>query len=174
MRFFPRLTEEFHSPLPPAELLRLVQANTAPPLTWHGMWAGQPTAHFRGRVGGEGFDISRIISGRNSMLPRIEAWVSAGRTGGSQLRLRHSLPPFTLGFAAVWLLGVGSVAVAALGAGLTGQGKAGLEGPFGVALAPLGMLAFGLLLFTVPFWLEVAKSRPLLLTLLQLELAGPA
>jgi hypothetical protein len=31
------------------------------------------------------------------------------------------------------------------------------------------MLVFGLLFFTVPFWLEVRKSRPLLVDLLELK-----
>lgn len=40
---------------------------------------------------------------------------------------------------------------------------------FGPSLIPLGMLAFEVLLLTVPFWLEVRQSRPRLLKLLELQ-----
>ena len=157
MRFYPSLTEEFTSPLPPAELLRRVQT----------------ARDFRGDIGATGFTLSRVVDYRNSMLPRIEGWVAAGAAGGSRLRLRHSLPPLVLVFGAVWLFFVGSV-VAAMLPLLTKAVAAGqwreLLGP---ELIPLGMLGFGVLLLTVPFWVEVRQSRPQLVELLHLHATAP-
>ena len=95
MRIFPSLTEEFTSPLTPAELLHRVRD------------AAQAKREFTGTVSAAGFTISRVIDYRNSMLPRIEGWVIATPAGGSRLRLHHRLATFTLVFGAVWLLGVG-------------------------------------------------------------------
>lgn len=160
MRFFPALTEEFTSPLPPAELLRRVQASV------------QQQRDFTGTVQADRFLISRVIDYRNSMLPRIEGWVTAALGGGSRLRLHHRLAVFTLIFGAVWLLLVGGVALATLPALVQAGLAEQWTDVFGPSLIPLGMLAFGVLLLTVPFWLEVRQSRPRLLALLQLQLAA--
>ena len=66
MRFFPSLTENFTSPLPPAELLGHVQDCV------------QQARDFSGRVTGNQFTISRVIAYRNSILPRISGAVMAG------------------------------------------------------------------------------------------------
>ncbi|MGI4740842.1 MAG: hypothetical protein ACRYG7_37205 [Janthinobacterium lividum] len=71
MRFFPSLTENFTSPLPPAELLGHVQDCV------------QQARDFSGRVTGNQFSISRVIAYRNSMLPRISGAVMAGPGGAA-------------------------------------------------------------------------------------------
>ena len=157
MRLFPALTEEFISPLPPAEMLRRVQNSV------------QQTKAFTGSVAVNEFTINRVIDYRNSMLPRINGQVTAGSAGGSRLRLQHSLHPFLLAFAALWLGGVGSVVLTMSLAWAQGGFRIGAKGLTGPDLIPVGMLGLGLLLFTVPFWLEVRQSRPLLIELLQLE-----
>ena len=78
MRFFPALTEDFTSPLLPAELLRSVQESV------------QQARDFSGRVADNQFMFSRVIDYRNSMMPRISGEVAAGRVGGSRLRLAIS------------------------------------------------------------------------------------
>jgi hypothetical protein len=160
MRFFPSLTEEFTSPLPPAELLHLVQETV------------QLKRDFTGTVTNNHFTISRVIDYRNSMLPRLEGWVAAGPGGGSRLRLQHQLHPFTLAFGAVWLGIVGSLVVAMGWALLQGSFRANVGRLDWPDLIPVGMLAFGVLLLTVPFWAEVRQSRPRLVALLHLQ-AGP-
>lgn len=162
MRLVPSLTEEFTSPLPPAELLHRVRD------------AVQARRDFTGTVSAAGFTISRVIDYRNSMLPRIEGWVVAHPAGGSRLRLQHRLATFTLVFGAVWLLGVGSLVLGMLPllAKVVWAGRwREISGP---DFIPVGMLVFGLLLLTVPFWLEVRQSRPRLLALLNLQAASPA
>jgi hypothetical protein len=103
------------------------------------------------------------------MRPQITGWVEpALASRGSSVRLRHRLDPFTLVFGAVWLAGVGLAALLVSASWIeTGR----FTPPF---LIPFGMLAFGLLLFTIPFWLEVDKSLPLLVELLQLTPATPS
>ncbi|GAB3637356.1 hypothetical protein GCM10027422_29460 [Hymenobacter arcticus] len=161
MRFFPALTEDFTSPLPPAELLRQVQNSV------------QQKREFSGSITGNQFTISRVIDYRNSMLPRIRGEVAARPTGGSYLRLAHSLHPFTLAFGALWLGGVGSV-VAAMGQGLLqGSLRANVGSLAWPDLIPVGMFAVGLLLFTLPFWAEVRQSRPRLVALLHLQPRPP-
>ena len=160
MRFFPSLTENFTSPLPPTELLGHVQDCV------------QQARDFSGRVTGNQFTISRVIAYRNSMLPRINGAVMAGPGGGSCLHLQHSLHPFVLAFAALWLGGLGCL-VAELGLGLlVGLFGANVGRPGWPDLIPVGMFVVGLLLFTVPFWAEVRQSRPRLIELLRLVQAA--
>lgn len=161
MRFFPALTEDFTSPLPPAELLRHVQASV------------QQAREFSGSVAGNQFTISRVIDYRNSMLPRISGEVVTGPLGGSRLRLLHQLHPLVLAFGAVWLGIVGSV-VGGMGLALVqGSFRTVGEGSVWPSLIPVGMLVVGLLLFTLPFWAEVRQSRPRLIELLRLAPTAP-
>jgi hypothetical protein len=157
MRFFPTLTEEFTSLLPPAELLRRLQAQV------------QQARAFTGTVAASSFTISRVAEYRNSMLPRIRGAVAAGPAGGSRLRLH----PAVLAFAALWLGGVGSV-VAAMGLALAqATFRADQPALTWPDLIPVGMFVLGLLLFTVPFWVEVRQSRPRLIELLLLVPVPP-
>ena len=81
---------------------------------------------------------------------------------GSVLQLEHRMCPFALVIGAIWLTFAGL---------LTPLGLIALMlAPFTLlALLPLGMLVFGVVFFTVPFWMEVRKSRPLLIALLELK-----
>lgn len=168
MRIFPSLTEEFYSPLAPAEILLRVQNQTAATPAWRGLFKDNPRATFQGTISPASFTLKRVITYRNDLRPQITGWVRPALSGrGSLVRLRHRLDSLTLAFAAVWLTGVcfGVVLVSTAWVN-TGQ----LEPGF---LIPYGMLAFGLLFFTIPFWLEVDESRPLLLELLQLAPVTP-
>ena len=160
----PSLTEQFRSPLAPAEVLRRVQASLAAPpeRKWLSFSADQPLEPFRGTVGPAAFEIKRVIDYRNDMLPRIRGWVTPdGR--GSTVQLQHQLHPFVMAFGSLWLFIVGFVAF----------GVAQLwfsTGEFSrFYLIPFGMLVFGICLLIIPFWLEVSKSRSLLIQLLTLE-----
>lgn len=89
-------------------------------------------------------------------------------TRGSRLRLRHQLPPPVLVFGFIWLSFAGMIA---LSVGSSWFSAGGRFDP--ISLIPVGMLVFGVLVFVLPFWYEVGKSRPLLVQLLRLE-AAPA
>ena len=165
----PALTEQFRSRLLPDEVLHRVQNSLAPPTKqkWLEFFPPQPVEPFAGSVSATGFDLQRIINYRNSMLPRITGRVAPAERG-SVVQLQHQLHPFTLVFGGLWLFVVGMVAL--------GVGHSWLStGQFDPAyFIPFGMLFFGVCLFTIPFWLEVRQSRPLLLKLLELEETTPA
>lgn len=163
----PFSTEQFGSRLPPAEVLRRVQASLAPPPgSQAAAVAGDHAKPFKGTVGLAAFELRRVIDYRNDMLPLISGTVaSAGR--GSAVQLRHQLHPLVLVFGALWLLIVGGVA-ASIAQLWWSSGKFDQN-----YLIPFGMFFFGVILLLVPFWLEVRKSRALLQQLLELE-APPA
>ena len=122
-----------------------------------------PKEPFRGSVDSNSFVMRRVLDYRNDMQPQIMGFVqpAAGQMG-SVLQLEHRMSPFALVIGAIWLTFAGL---------LTPLGLIALMlAPFTLlALLPLGMLVFGLVFFTVPFWLEVRKSRPLLIALLELK-----
>ena len=164
MRLYPSLTEVFYSPLAPAEVLHRLQNALAPDvrLSWSELLTN-PREPFRGSVDGNCFVLRRVLDYRNDMQPQIMGFLrpAAGQMG-SLLQLEHRMRPFALVIGAIWLTFAGL---------LTPLGLIALMlAPFTLlALLPLGMLVFGLVFFTVPFWLEVRKSRPLLIALLELK-----
>jgi hypothetical protein len=168
MRFYPDITEQFHSTLSPDEILQRVQANLAPAFSWRDLFKSKSAAPFQGAVYFDSFEIQRVISYRNSWLPQIKGRVEGAPTGqGSVVTIRHKLHSFTLVFSSIWILGVGAASVGTVWSALV-TGTINFAG-----LVPLLMLVFGLALFTVPFWLEVAQSRPLLTRILALEQPKP-
>ncbi len=160
---FRGLLKNIRSPLPPAELLSCIRGAILPPLGWRDFFKAQPDLPFRGRAGVKDFEISRVITGRNAMLPQITGWVEPEYPTGSRLRLRHRLNPLALGLATLWLC---LVSMSALGITAFWLVVKHFSSSF---LIPVEILLFGTVLFTVPFWLEVRKSRPLLIKLLKLE-----
>jgi len=89
------------------------------------------------------------------------------------LRLRHQLHPLVLAFGDMWL-GIVSSVVGGMGLTLVqGAFRTVGEGSVWPSLILVGMLAVGLLLFTVPFWAEVRQSRPRLIELLRLAPTAP-
>ncbi|MGI4874440.1 MAG: hypothetical protein ACRYFX_25065 [Janthinobacterium lividum] len=161
----PSLTEQFRTRLPPAEVLRRMQASIARPVKpkWIEFSTQLPAEPFKGTVSANGFELQRIIDYRNSMVPRITGQVVPAPSGGSLVYLSHQLHPFTLVFACIWLFVVGSISLAVVQNWFSSR-EIGLAD-----LIPLGMLVFGVCLFTIPFWLEVRQSRPQLLKLLELQ-----
>ncbi|GAB3237117.1 hypothetical protein GCM10027346_28280 [Hymenobacter seoulensis] len=166
MLFFPRITEAFYSPLSPTEIQERLQDNLADPITWRSLFIGQPSAFFRGSASTDTFKLQRNISYRNSWLPQITGWVTLQPDGTcSVVRVCHRLSHFVLAFNLVWLAFVSIGLLMSLSSWSSNKEA---------MLIPLGMLISGLALFTLPFWFEVSKSRPLLVELLELEEAGIA
>lgn len=119
--------------------------------------SGKPYA---GRVEGNHFEISRVITYKNSFLPVIKGDVNASFPGKTEVMIRMSPGVFVLGFSAVWMLMVlvGCVVV---------SGIMFYDGFNPMLLIPFGMLVFGSLLFTVPYKIEAKKSRVFLSDLLE-------
>jgi hypothetical protein len=95
------------------------------------------SAHpFEGEVTAGAFDLRRIISYRNSFLPRIRGTI-APIPDGSRVAVTMSLHPSVLVFMTAWLGFTGLAAVALLVAALRGAGSAYQ------ALGPAVMFLFG-------------------------------
>ncbi|MBO0358146.1 hypothetical protein J0X19_09340 [Hymenobacter sp. BT186] len=167
MRLYPDITEQFYSPFAPTETLQRIEANLAPSFSWRDLFKSRSPAPFQGAVHFDSFEIQRVISYRNSWLPQIKGRVKLAQDGqGSIVTVRHKLHLFVLVFSSIWLLGVGVATISALW-------SCWATGIFTFAkLIPMLMLSFGLTLFTVPFWLEVRQSRPLLIRILELKETG--
>lgn len=174
MRFLPWFTEEYTSPLPPAELLRLVQATTAPSLNEGVPHESHETATFQGWVKPTGtFRFSRLRRsdgrhGRRSSDMTVVEGKATDLAGGSRLKLLYRpalLALFSLGF---WLVFLSVAVAASLIAWLRNQ-----PNDF-ASWGPAGLFVGTILFFTVLFWWEVSQARTLLTNLLHLQPTGPA
>jgi hypothetical protein len=167
MRFFPSLTEQFHSCLTPEQIHQRIQENLVHDFTWMSLFEPNSLAPFRGEADISGFKIERSISYRNSWLPQISGEVISESGGqGCWVRIRHRLAPSVL---VISLLMPCFTCVVGI-ANLPFFFRLLISGFFEYdMLFPFGMFAVSLVLFVLPFWLEVRQSRPLLVKLLQLE-----
>jgi hypothetical protein len=116
---------------------------------------------YQGEIGDRAFQISRIISYRNSFLPLIDGRITPEGTG-SKIEISMSLSPVVFIFILVWLGMVGNIGILFLLATLS-------EGKFEpAALIPLGMFFFGCLLPFLGFKPEAAKAKKFLIQLLEI------
>jgi hypothetical protein len=115
----------------------------------------QRSKPFEGSITDEHFEISRVISYRNSFLPRISGRIRQGSQGAT-IEATLALHVVVMIFMIVWLLGVGCAALVVLSAAI-GAGTFELFG-----LIPIGMFVFGVLLCTLGFNFEAAKAKSLL------------
>ncbi|MGL5196497.1 MAG: hypothetical protein ACRC8Y_23145 [Chroococcales cyanobacterium] len=116
---------------------------------------------YKGQLGEHSFQISRVISYRNSFLPQIEGRIQAHRRG-SQIEIEMKLHPVVLIFMCVWLSMVGQFALMFL----TVLFQEEFE-PF--FLIPVGMFIFGLGLPFIGFIPEAKGSKKFLMELFQAE-----
>jgi hypothetical protein len=117
-----------------------------------------PKILFQGTVTPQRFDIRRIISYRNSFLPHATGMIQPCAIG-SRVSIELRLHPLTLAIIAIWL---GVVALAGVSIGLL-IGAVALQPQ---VLIPFGMLVFGSFMTGGGFWLEVPKTKRLLIAIL--------
>ena len=95
MKVFPWITEEFHSPLNAAELIRWLQASTLPAIngSWRDNFEVNPAQPFEGKISADPFVITRIsvLRIRYAQPPSIQGWVRVdpSNTTASVLRLQY-------------------------------------------------------------------------------------
>ena len=95
MRCFPWITEEFHSPLNAAELIRWLQASTLPAIngSWRDNFEVNSAQPFGGKIGADSFVITRIsvLRIRHAQPLSIQGWVRVdpSNTTASVLRLQY-------------------------------------------------------------------------------------
>jgi hypothetical protein len=83
---YPSHVEYFRSPLPPAQLLRRVEASVAPTSNWGLL----PVGWFKSVITADSFEIRRTSGVTNGFPPVLNGWVKPSRIGpGSWLKLQY-------------------------------------------------------------------------------------
>ena len=123
------------------------------------------TKQYEGNISGNIFQISRIISYRNSFLPIIKGNISSSY-GQTQIKIKMHLVTFVLIFISLWLGVVGLVCIGILLAGILQLRLILANGFSPMLLIPLGMFIFGCALTIIPFKIESKKSKEFLTNLL--------
>lgn len=117
-----------------------------------------PPKPYEGTIYGKTFQISRVISGRNSFIPLIEGEIYP-QPFGCYININMSLHKIVLAFMIFWLWTTGSIGIFALFAWF-------VEPSIGPIFIPLlGMFIFGLLLCVIPFKIEVKMATKFLVAL---------
>jgi len=132
-------TVVIRSPLAPTEALTALSGQVDPLFTFFGK---RPA---RGHVGAGGGWIRRRISGRNSFQSVLRFHVEP-EGAGSRIVCRIGAPWFSRGFMILWMGGI-----ALIGGGITFSTI--MSGYYVLAVIPLGMLLFGILLVVFGRWL---------------------
>ena len=164
--FYLRLTEVWHSPLAPAEVLQRVQQATAPSIAFSGPPPRGPALLFQGWIKADSFRISLFLPGKSQREQSsvvVEGDVVAAEAGdGSRLCLHYRpllLQLFILGF---WLIFWGTGTLVSLLEWLRGS-----EPSFAWQSVAVPCGIYGLTIFF--FWRGGRRSRRYLISLLDLE-----
>lgn len=144
---------EIHSPHRVDGAMALLK-NVVEPKKW--LRVGSGGALFEGTITDASFEIQRIISYRNSFLPQLRGSIAA-EGEGSRVSVTMQLHPVVMVFMIIWLSGVLFAAIAFIPAAVSDRANLGL------ALIPLGMLLFGVILTLGAFTFEAKKAERLLL-----------
>jgi len=161
--FYLRLTEDWHSPLAPAEALQRVQQVTAPSTAFGGSQPHEPALLFQGWIKAESFRIGLLSPGKNRRGQSsvvVEGAILAAK-GGSRLRLLYRpllIQLFALGF---WLIFFGTGILVALLEWLRGPAPS-----FAWQSIAAPLVIYGLVVFF--FWQGARRNRRLLVPLLDL------
>ncbi|WP_018616349.1 hypothetical protein [Segetibacter koreensis] len=126
------------------------------------------TKPYEGNLIDRSFEISRIISYRNSFLPVIKGHVST-YLGKTEVAIKMRPVVFVLIFMSLWLGIVGLICLGIITAAIL-HFKQLLEQGFSPgALVPFGIFAFGYALLTIAYKVESQKSKAFLTQLLEAE-----
>lgn len=102
MRFLPAEDITYKTRLTGDEILRRISENTEPEKKIRlGLFGGGSEKIYEGYVGTDTFQISRIITYRNSFLPKISGVIDKG-AGGTRIRVKMRLKTFVILFLCVW------------------------------------------------------------------------
>jgi hypothetical protein len=139
------------SPLCPADVAAALSRQVEPK-----QWIRFRTSRrFEGTVTGTTFDIARIISYRNSFVPRIHGTIAA-EGGGSRISVSMRLHVVVLAFLVAW------VALVCTIGGVFAVSSIHNGGLAEEALIPLGMFVFVWAMTVGGFWYEAWKAERLL------------
>jgi hypothetical protein len=120
---------------------------------------------YEGNIVGNSFNITRLISYRNSFLPKIKGIIEKDYDG-TKVNIKMRMNTFVIIFMFIWFGGVGIGCLAVLTSGF----KFGNQNFEPMTLIPFGMLIFGYALVTGGFKYESIKSKKYLAELFEAEI----
>ena len=152
MKYLPAEDITFQSKLKEAELLQRLKDSIEPERAFRfGLFQRRETKPYQGKVVGSSFNISRIISYRNSFLPRISGNIE-NTFSGSLIRVKMRLHVAVIVFLCIWGGIVGTVGIAFLSQAF---GHTDFDP---MALIPLGMLVVFYVVVMLAFKYESNQS----------------
>ncbi len=166
MKFLPTENISFKTRLKEEEILKRLSDAIEPEKTFRavrfGMLSGS-TKPYEGQISGHTFTIRRIISYRNSFLPRINGIIT-NDFGRLTINVKMRLPIFVIIFLCVWCGAVGLACIAVLTQGVR------VSESHPATLIPFSMLLFVYALTMGGFKYESRKSKKDLTALFQADI----
>ena len=164
MKFLPTENIIYKTRLKEEEIIRRLSDSIEPEKTFRfGIFSSGTTKSYEGQINGQTFDIKRIISYRNSFLPRINGIIERD-FDGMTIKVKMRLHIFVIVFLCIWCGGVGLGCIAFLT-------QAFSKSEFNPAtLIPFGMLIFVYALTMGSFKYESNKSKKDLRTIFEADI----
>jgi hypothetical protein len=164
MKYLPAEDISFQSKLKATELIQRLKDSVEPERAFRfGLFQRRETKPYQGKVVGNSFNISRIISYRNSFLPRISGNIE-NTFDGSLIKVKMRLHVAVLIFLCIWSGIVGSVGIAFLSQAF---GSTHFDP---MTLIPLGMLVVFYVVIMLAFKYESTQSKADLQSLFEAEI----
>ncbi len=165
MKYLPFENITYKTKLDSAAIFERINENVEPERSFRirGIFGSNNYKPYEGSVNGNSFSIRRIISYRNSFLPRIKGVIEKD-LHGTRVNVKMRLHLFILVFIFIWCGGAGFGFFAFLTVSI-GKGSFDL-----VILIPLGMLLFGYGLTIAGFKYESIKSKKYIAQLFEAEI----
>jgi hypothetical protein len=163
MKYLPTENITFKTELTEKEIINRLSDLIQPAKTFRfGIFSPSSSKSYEGLINGQTFDIKRIISYRNSFLPRINGIIERD-VDGSRIKVKMRLHTFVTVFLCIWCGGAGFACVAFLS-------QAFRNSKFNPgALIPLGMLIFVYGLVMAGFKYESSKSKQYLRSIFEAD-----
>ena len=167
MKYLPFENIKYKSRLNSQEILKKISEIIEPKKTFRmsGISGSNNHKPYEGNIIGNSFNISRLISYRNSFLPRIKGIIEKD-FNGTKVNVKMRVNTFVIIFMFIWFGGVGVGCLAVLVSGF----KFGSQNFEPMTLIPFGMLIFGYALVTGGFKYESIKSKKYLAELFEAEI----
>lgn len=163
MKYLPAEDITFQSKLKEAALLQRLKDNIEPVKLRFGLFNRRETKPYQGKIIGNTFNISRIISYRNSFLPQISGNIE-NTFSGSLIRVRMRLHVAVIVFLCIWGGIVGTVGLLFLSQAF---GRTAFDP---MTLIPLGMLVVFYVVVMLAFKYESKQSKADLQSLFEAEI----
>jgi hypothetical protein len=164
MKYLPAEDITFKTKLTATELVQRLKDSIEPERAFRfGLFQRRETKPYQGKVVGNSFNISRIISYRNSFLPRISGNIE-NTFSGSLIRVKMRLHVAVIIFLCIWGGMVGAVGIAFLSQSL---GSTHFDP---MMLVPLGMLVVFYVVVMLAFKYESKQSKADLESLFEAEI----